>query len=420
MTFEANASLIILLLVAIFIVIDVVPTTVVAIIGALVCGFLGLVKLSDIFATLGTETMILLIGLAIVGSAMFKTGLARRIGRFLLKLFGKSEMGVYVSTMVVGTVLSAIVSNTAVVITMIPLVRSMCKEVNASQSRVLYPLVAACSFGSALTLIGTPSNIAGNTILANFGLPTMGFFDVAWVGVPLTIIGFIYMLTIGKKTLPQNTGYEGDAVEEMADSGPWDKKAILTAVIFSITLIIMMIQPKAMPLSAVALSGAIILIITGCISEKEAYQSIDMRTMLLFTGLMTITTAVNNSGGGKLLAGLIMKLIGSNTNPYVLTFIIGLICVILTSFISNTAATMIMGTVAISVAQSIGVNPTTMLMVVVITANACFATPVGGIAYTLVMGPGRYKFKDFVRMGLPLVLINLLLAIAIIPLVWSF
>lgn len=291
MTFEANASLIILLLVAIFIVIDVIPTTVVAIIGTLVCGFLG---------------------------------------------------------------------------------------------------------------------------------PTMGFFDVAWVGVPLTIIGFIYMLTIGKKTLPQNTGYEGDEAEEIADSGPWDKKAILTAVIFSITLIIMMIQPKDMPLSAAALSGAIILIITGCISEKEAYQSIDMRTMLLFTGLMTITTAVNNSGGGKLLAGIIMKLIGSNTNPYVLTFILGLICVILTSFISNTAATMILGTVAIHVAQSIGVNPTTMLMVVVITANACFATPVGGISYTLVMEPGRYKFKDFVRMGLPLALINLLLAIAIIPLVWSF
>lgn len=420
MTLEAGSSLLILLLVAVLMVVDIIPTTVVAIIGALACGFLGLVSLSDIFATLGSETMILLIGLAIIGAAMFKTGLANRIGRFLLKLFGKSERGVYIASMVIGTLLSAIASNTAVVITMIPLVRSMCKEVNASQSRVLYPLVAACSFGSALTLIGTPSNIAGNTILANFNLPTMGFFDVAWVGVPLTIVGFAYMLTIGKKTLPQNIGYEGDAAEEIANSGPWDKKTILTAIICSVTLIIMMIQPKALPLSAVALCGAIILIITGCISEKEAYQAIDMKTMLLFTGLMTITTAINNSGGGKLLANLVMKLIGSNTNPYVLTFILGLISVILTSFISNTAATMMLGTVAIYVAQAIDVNPVTMLMVVVITANACFATPVGGIAYTLVMEPGRYKFKDFVRMGWPLSLINLLIAIVVIPLVWSF
>lgn len=420
MTFEAISSLIVLFVVAVLMVVDLIPTTIVALAGALACGFLGLVDFGDIFATLGSDTMILLIGLAVVGAAMFKTGLAKRIGRFLLKVFGKSEQGVYVSTMVIGTLLSAIASNTAVVITMIPLVRSMCKEINASQSRVLYPLVAACSFGSALTLIGTPSNIAGNTILTNFGLPAMGFFEVAWVGVPLTIIGFIYMMTLGKKTLPKTTGYEGDEVESDIELGPWDKKTVLTAVICALTLLVMMIQPKALPLSIVALCGAIVLVVTRCISEKDAYLAIDMKTMLLFTGLMTITLAINNSGGGKLLAGLVMKLIGNNTNPYIITTILGVITVVLTSFISNTAATMVMGTTAVYVAQGIGVNPATMIMVAVIAANACFATPVGGIAYTIVMGPGRYKFKDFVRMGWPLALINLIIAIIVIPLVWAF
>ena len=81
---------------------------------------------------------------------------------------------------------------------------------------------------------------------------------------------------------------------------------------------------------------------------------------------------------------------------------------------------MLLGSVAIYIAQAIGANPVTMVMVVVITANACFATPVGGIAYTLVTEPGKYSFRDFVRMGLPLAILNLILAIIIIPLVWSF
>lgn len=419
MTTQAYLSLIILLLVAVFMILDIMPTSVVAIIGALACGFLGLVDLGDIFATMGTETMILLVGLSIVGSAMFKTGLAVRIGRFMMKLFGKSETGVYVAAMVIGTVLSAVASNTAVVITMIPLVCTMCREVKISPSRVLYPMVAACSFGSALTLIGTPSNIAGNTILAKFDLPTMGFFDVAWVGVPLTVIGYLYMMTLGKKTLPPNAESRMD-ISETKDPGPWDKKTILTAVICAVTLAVMVIQPDFLPLSAIALCGAVILIVTRCISEREAYQSVDLSTMFLFTGLMTITTAVNNSGGGTLLAGLIMKMIGNNTNPYVITAILGTICVILTSFISNTAATMILGTVAVYVAQASGLNPFTLVMVVVITANACFATPVGGIASTLIMKPGNYKFRDFIRMGWPLSLINLIIAILVIPLVWSF
>lgn len=418
---QATLSLIILLATAVLMVVDIIPTSVVAIIGALACGFTGLIDKSELLATLGTETMITLIGLSIVGSAMFKTGLANRMARSILKVSGKNENGVYIASMVIGTLLSAVASNTAVVITMIPLIMSMCQKVKVSPSRILYPMVAACSFGSALTLIGTPSNIAGNSVLAKFGLPSMGFFDVAWVGVPLTVVGFIYMMTLGKKTLPKDEYVEDEtAIQDLDAIEPWNKKAVLTAVICAVTLVVMIIQPSFLPLSTTALCGAVILIVTRCISEKDAYHSIDFSTMLLFTGLMTITTAVNASGGGNMLAQGIMKLIGNNTNPYFLTAMLGIVCLVLTSFISNTAAVMIMGTVAVYVAQAIGANPFTMVMVVVISANACFATPIGGIAYTIVMKPGHYKFKDFFKMGWPLALINLILAIIIIPLVWSF
>lgn len=397
------------------------PITVTALIGALICGFAGLVPISSLFSTMGSSTAMLMIGLGIIGEAFFKTGLGHKVSVSILNRIGKNEWGIYLSTMLLGCFLSSVSNNTAVVITLIPLVKSLCKEMDISVSRMLYPLTAAASFGSALTLIGTTSNITGNTVLEAAGLPTMGFFDVAWVGVPLTILGFLWMLTLGRKTLPANTGYRSEPGEviDLQKSGDPNKMKI-TAVVSVITLVIMMLQPSWMPLNAAALIGGIVLIVTGCISEKDAWQAAGMGTLLLITGLMAISSAVTQSGGGALIAEWVVAILGGNTNPYVLTIVLGVICTVLTSFLSNTAAVALMGPVAISIANSIGVNPVAMVMVVVITCNACFATPIGGVAFTVIVKPGNYRFKDFVRMGLPLTIINLLVAIAVIPLVWKF
>ena len=397
------------------------PITVTALAGALICGFAGLIPVSALFSTMGSSTAMLMVGLGIIGDAFFRTGLGHRVSVLILDRLGKSEKGIYLSTMLLSCLMSAVASNTAVVITLIPLVKSLCKEINLSVDRMLYPLVAAATFGSALTLIGTPSNITGNTVLEAAGLPTMGFFDVAWVGVPLTICGFLWMLTLGRKTLPANSGYQGEPGEVLDLHREGDpKKMKITAVVTVATLVVMMLQPSWMPLYAAALIGGLLLIVTGCISEKDAWRAAGMETLMLITGLMAISSAVTQSGGGELIANWVIQVLGGNTNPYFLTIVLGVVCTLLTSFLSNTAAVALMGPVAISIANGIGVNPVSMVMIVVITCNACFATPIGGVAFTLIVKPGGYRFKDFVRMGLPLTIINLLVAIIVIPLVWKF
>lgn len=414
-------SIVIILVVVAVMLSEKLPITVTALIGALVCGFAGLIPLSSLFSTMGSSTAMLMIGLGIVGDAFFRTGLGHRVSVFILNRLGKNEWGIYLSTMLLSCFLSAVANNTAVVITLIPLVKSLCRELDISVDRMLYPLTAAATFGSALTLIGTTSNVTGNTVLEAAGLPAMGFFDVAWVGVPLTVLGFLWMMTLGRKTLPANTGYQGDPDEVLDLHQEGDPvKMKITAVISAVTLIIMMLQPNWMPLYAMALIGAIVLIITGCISEKDAWNAAGMGTLLLITGLMAISSAVTQSGGGTLIAQWVIKILGGNTNPYFLTIVLGIICTLLTSFLSNTAAVALMGPVAVSIANGIGVNPVSMVMIVVITCNACFATPIGGVAFTVIAKPGGYKFKDFVRMGLPLTIINLLTAILVIPLVWKF
>lgn len=395
--------------------------TLTALIGALFCGFAGLIPLSSLFQTLGTSTSMLLIGLGVIGSAFFRTGLGHKVSVFILNRVGKSEKTICFVTMLLGCLLTTVANMTSVVITLIPLVKSLCKELDISPGRMLYPLVASSGFGGALTLIGSVGNITGNSVLEAAGLPTMGFFDVAWIGLPLTILGFLWMMTLGQKLLPANTGYYGDPGEELDMHQEYDPtKMKITAVVSAVTILIMMLQPSWMPLYAAALVGGIILILTGCISEREAWQAAGMGTLLLIAGLMAISSAVTASGGGDLIASWVVKILGGNTTPYFMTIVLGIICTLLTSFLSNTAAVALMGPVAISIANSIGLNPVSMVMVVIITCNACFATPIGGVAFTLVVKPGNYRFKDFVRMGLPLTIINLLVAVIVIPLIWKF
>lgn len=396
--------------------------TVTALIGALFCGFAGLIPISSIFQAMGSSTSMLLIGLGIIGAAFFQTGLGHKISVAILNRVGKSERSVCFVVMLLGCLMTTVANMTSVVIMLIPLVKSLCRELNVSAGRMLYPLVAASGFGGALTLIGSVGNITGNTVLEAAGLPTMGFFDVAWVGVPLAILGFLWMLTIGRKFLPANTGYHGEPGEELdiQEKTYNSKKMNTTAVVSVVTIIVMMLQPSWMPLYAAALVGGIVLILTGCISERAAWQAANMGTLLLIAGLMAISSAVTQSGGGDLIASWVIKILGGNTNPYFMTIILGIVCTVLTSFLSNTAAVALMGPVAISIANNIGVNPVAMVMIVVITCNACFATPIGGVAFTLVIKPGNYKFIDFVRMGLPLTIINLIIAILVIPMIWKF
>lgn len=418
----AIQSLLVLLGVIIVMIADVLPITVVALVGALVCGFLGLIPLSSIFATLGSTTTILIVGMGVIGDAFFRTGLGTKVSSYILARLGKTEHGVYLAMMLLACLLSAVTSTTAVVLMLLPLAKSLCRELDISVGRILYPLTAATSFGHALLLVGAPSNIAGNAALEAAGLTPMGFFDVTWVGVPLTILSFAWMLTIGKRTLPANTGYEAamDEGPAMAVTEGDPRKIRLAAIILIVTLVVMMLQLEWIPLYAIAIIGALLLIVTKCVPERSAWQGAGMDTLLLITGLMAISSAVTQSGGGQLIAQWVIKILSGSTNPYIITFVIGGICTLLTAVMSNTACVAVMAPVAISIAQAIGVSPLPMIVIVVIACNAASITPIGDVGFSLIVQPANYKLKDFLWMGLPLSLINLLVAMIMIPLVWKF
>jgi solute carrier family 13 (sodium-dependent dicarboxylate transporter), member 2/3/5 len=311
-----------------------------------------------------------------------------------------------------------------------PVVIGICQAAHISQSRQLMPLAIAANVGGTITMIGTPPNVIVTGALSAAGLPTFGFFEFALIGVPLSIIAFVFTLLVGRHLLPENSAGEMDeaavkaAAEEAGaadDAAPASKsKMWISGLIMIGVVVCMALNLKTVPLQTAAVTGAILCVITGCLKEKEAYAGIDWVTIFLFAGMLSVATAMDKTGAGKLIADTVVGMMGDHPNAVVLCAVLYLISNILTQFMSNTAAAALLAPIGISIAQSIGADPKPVLMAIGIAASMAFATPMATPPNTLVLGPGGFSFNDYVKVGVPLCIITFIASVIIIPIFWPF
>ncbi len=142
--------------------------------------------------------VIMMVGLFVVGGAIFKTGLAKMISSKILRLAGKSELKLFILIMVVTAFIGAFVSNTGTVALMLPIVVSMAASANISPGRFLMPLAFASSMGGMATLIGTPPNLVVDEVLSNAGFTDLSFFSFTPIGVICVLIGLVVLIPLSK------------------------------------------------------------------------------------------------------------------------------------------------------------------------------------------------------------------------------
>ena len=168
------------------------------------------------------------------------------------------------------------------------------------------------------------------------------------------------------------------------------------------------------PISVLALLAAVFVVITGCLENDEAYQSVNWRILFMIFGMLSLGLALEKTGGVTLIAESILQITG-NFGPVVTLSAVILICSLLTTFLSNNAVAVMVAPIVIQIAGSLQADPKPFLIGVAIGCSACFATPIGYQTNTLVYGVGGYKFRDFVKIGIPLNLIVWLAASILIP-----
>ena len=426
----AITTLCVLAVAAFLFVTELIPLAVTAMAACTALGILGVLPSKQVYAGLSNSTVVLFGGMFVIGAAMFKTGLAEAVGLWVVNKAGTGEVKLMGAVMLVTIILSSVSSNTGTVACLMPVIIGIAQAANIPASKELMPLAVAANVGGTITMIGTPPNVIVTGALSAAGLPSFGFFEFALIGVPLSIIVLVYMLTIGRKTIPvKNAGAMDAAAVEAAkkeagagdDNAPKSKtKMWISGLILLGVVAAMALNLKTVPLQTAAVTGAILCVITGCLKEKEAYAGIDWVTIFLFAGMLSVATAMDKTGAGKLIADTVVGMMGEHPNPIILCAVLYLISNVLTQFMSNTASAALLAPIGISIAQSIGADPKPVLMSIGIAASMAFATPMATPPNTLVLGPGGFSFNDYVKVGVPLCVITFIASVIIIPIFWPF
>lgn len=398
-----------------------IPLGLTATIVAVGLNLTGVLDTVTIFQGYVNSNVILCVGMFVVGQALFETGMANKIGGFVTR-FAKSEKILIAAIMVIVGVMSGFLSNTGTAAVLIPVVCGIADEAGYSRSRLLMPLVFAAALGGNLSIIGAPGNLMGVNALQEMGLKT-SFFMYAPVGVPMLIAGILYFVLIGCRLLPDKTATVSgeDQHENMELSAVPRWKQIMSLIVLVLVILAMIFEDKiGIAIQVSACIGACVLVLTGVVSEKAALNSIDLKVVLLFGGSLALAEALEETGAGILIADKIVSFLGTDPNPMVLLLVIFAVTCLLTNFMSNTATTALMVPIAVSLANSVGADPRAVVIATVIAGSCAYATPIGMPANTMVVGLGGYQFKDYVKAGLPLIMVSFVICMVLLPILFPF
>lgn len=575
----------------------------------------GVITTSEALAGFADPIVIIIAGLFVVGGALYQTGVAALIGRWLYRVAEGNVTRLMIFAVLAVALLSAFMSSTGATAILLPVVVMLARDAKVSPSKLLMPLAFGGLAGGLLTLIGTPPNIVVSNVLREQGLSPFGFLAFTPVGLLAIVVLIVFMLLIGRRLLPDREAGGSEeylahehavAVEEMAaayglhsslfrlrvrrnsplvgycladtelgtryhiqvvevqswpdgskhiqapcpvqDGYPIQAHDVLhvqgraadvmrlareqelglrpaeeapgrpvsaelglaeimptpdsqlvgqtlqdirfrslygvtvlgikrmgkalpvdpatVKLAFGDTLLVsgawadiarlqkerhnlvVIGQPKEMadalldtakaPLAGIILLGmlgimifsllptvtavllaAVALVLTGCLRPHEVYRTISWESLVLIAGMLPMSTALQKVGGVEFIAdGLIAGL--GEMGPLAVLAGVFMITSLFSQFISNTATTVLVAPIAYAAALQMGVAPQAFLMAVAVAASSAFATPIASPVNTLVLAPGGYHFFDFVKIGVPLVVLMLLLSVGVLPLLFPF
>jgi di/tricarboxylate transporter len=550
----------------------------------------------DALAGFGSEPAIVVVAIFVMSGALHHTGLSDAIGSWIGRLSGSSytrNIGVIMPSVALFSAFTHHVTTTAV---MLPITMTLSREKGIAPSKLLMPLSFAASLGTTITIIGAPAFLIASAVLQKAGHPGLSVFSIAPIGLALSTVGTLFMLTVGRVLLPDRgksddprdrfrltdyftelkvlpdspyvgksvrdiesgeghqqlfvTGWlrqgsplrapygdraleggdvlmvrtspeeivsiqqrpgielhpvaqytlngqprddeteeedklvqalvapgselagrslgdldfrrrygaivvglwrprgwlneelsriklrEGDALvlqgDDEALSRVANDRAFLMMVPFKgearthgkapmagaiMLLTVLLAAFAVLPLDIAMLSGAVAMLLTGCIRPRQAYRAIDARIYVFIAGAIPLGDAMEKSGSSQVLSNWLQTAVGGLNETLVLLCVFAIVAVI-TQFMSDAATVALFGPVAAALALGLGRNPEAFVVTVAMASVAAFLTPIGHHGNLLVYGPGRYQFADFVRVGTPLTIIIGLVTVFVAQLVW--
>jgi K+/H+ antiporter YhaU regulatory subunit KhtT len=285
--------------------------------------------------------------------------------------------------------------------------------------------------GVAEVLLPPRSKLVGKTLVdSNFGSR-----------YKLTVLGINRPTTSGKLELKETVLQFGDTLlvqgawtdilalkqrrrdfivmgqpESMLGAPHQNKANVALAVLLG--MLVLMIG-DFLPIATASMLAALAMVLTGCLTMDEAYQSINWPSIVLVAGMLPMSIALEKVGLVDAAASGIIGIIGG-LGPIAVLAGLFLLTSLFTQVLSNTATTVIVAPIALAAAQTLDISPYAFMMAVAIAASMAFASPVASPVNTLVMGAGDYRFGDYIKVGVPMILLTLLASVLLLPLLFPF
>ena len=409
------------------------PAALTAVLGLTAMVLTGVVKFSDGFKNFGGYIIVLIVSMMVVGQATFETGLAKVIGNKVIGLAKGNERVVVMLATALTAISSAFLSNVATFAVMIAILTGICAgNRHIKFMNVILPVGMAAVIGGAATLVGsTPQLTAQGILQETFGEDVSFSFTTFLIPTGIIILllvlytGFIGY-PLGKKIWGKREEYNDVPVatgDDINAPAPRQKKMPIMIVIFVLTILGFIFSDqikKVIPecnLGMISLIAAILCVLTGCISHKEAIKSINWNLGIWFCSCLGIAAGLDKSGGGELLANWFIGLFGENVSPLVLYIALVVLVTVLTQFLSNSTVLAIVLPVVFSVTTRLGFNGYAFAVGLTISGAMAVATPLANSTIGMSM-IAKYKFSDFVKYAGPITLLAILVLSIVVPLLY--
>lgn len=379
-----------------------------------------------VYNVLNSSSLHLMVIICMFSGMIAATGLDVVIGDFLDRATSsqtgkRKEMMIFAIVYVFSGLISTVLQNSYVALAFLPVLKSIARKNRISLSKLVLFVIFSTTLGGAITLIGTPTNVYANSALEEAGLALFGMLDFAWVGIPIFILGGIYMVVMNRWCKSYDDFGDEIVAQTLTAEQKNKQKVVGTAfVVFVAALVLKSLKVISIDPNFVGYAMIAIAVLTTIVTPKEAISSLDANMILFCAGINLMIAIMNQSGLGDLFGTAIIHVIGESRNLYLITAVLCIGASVGTQFMNNMACAGMLAPVGISIAETLGANPQAIVLAIAIGAGCSYLTPIAFGTNQTMMVFTKLKFQDFARFGWPLLIITWICCVAILPQVFPF
>lgn len=374
----------------------------------------GVLDSKSVWGNFANSSVVMFAALFVLSAGLMKTKLIDDFVNKLSKVQG-NERKVLWACITVSIVLSTFMNSTAAVATMLPVMLIICERSNVNAKKIIKPSTDMANMWTASFPVGMGASfyLQNNMMIEEMGGSVqLGIFDMAIMKVPVLLcVTLVYLLFSLKLTpndsLRNRAEPSSKNVSASSESLLSQAKQRLTYVIFTGTVVLMLLSGSLGWKISIALYpvlGCVLMVWCGILKPAEAASKLPIGIMFLVGGMLNVAAALGNTGGAEVIGEFMSALLGGTDNLYIILGVLFIVPCLCTQFMNNIAVANAFKPLAIATCMAIGLDPRLGLLGPEFAATASTLTPMASAPQAMIMGPGEYKFKDYIRLAIfPLV-----------------